>query len=834
MTQYSDCISIGLRCKQHNLVRCLVCEPIPAVPAKPTVTAPAEPATIVLKPEPKTNIPHGGDQPARARKPRMRRAVPEPMTATVPVKNEAAATITAVALKDGLFGSIALQNAAVGYRVFPVDAGEKKPSVKRFPELATTDREQIKRWAVQFPNASCGILATPDGHLFIDEDSSREFRQGYEVYSGEAFPISRTTESRPNHRQSHWINTDYSRAKLRNIPQSKTKDSMFSLRFRNLYVLGEGSQHPSGSTYRVLVDSPAIPIPDKLVDYIRSLEIEEQPTLQSTTVQNVLSTADGTIPPRFDLTILKGGRNNGVSEYVWHLWQNVTTSPEQLLDLARGYNEEHCWPPLSDDEIKSIVNGKLDKPVTGSNALMLGGKPLSTSVCETVAPLAVATSRPINDVSLFEGLPTEIEMMPFEDDNEGQPLDYKLLLPVTDSTKTSWIEENVQTASQLSDEPVRWVIHELLLHGAVTVLCAEHGSMKSILSLLMAKSILTNTQFAEREPIGEKLRVVYVDAENPRAVVKFRLRGIGLIDADNREIPGFKIWGGWLADSNLAPAKVMNDPRLIEDATLNPNTFYIFDALSSFIQSADENDNPEMANYMRMARELARKSAGVLILHHTPKNGRAEWRGAMAIIDQSDHAIAMERAGTGRGSTRKRLPGNIVDMSEIRFRACSSWANRLEVFFDTSTPDGRTGPSGIHIRYTTIKSGLPINKDSNVRFGDGSEDAGGELPDFAPTDGEIVAKAAAFIKETWTRNGQPVTQTQLKQVCGLSSARVATRCFSGGRTDMWQCVAAGRSLLYYPPGVKVPTAKEQAAAKVAARRAAESERKKGVRKAVAA
>ena len=770
-------------------------------------------------------------------------AVPEPTAATAPAKKEAAATmtavasqtITAVALKGGPFEGIALRNAALGYRVFPVDFGEKKPSIKRFPELATTDSVQIKKWAIQFPNASCGILATPEGHLFIDEDSSKEFRQGYEVYSGEAFPISRTTESRPNHRQSHWINTDYSRAKLRNIPQSKTKDSIFSLRFRNLYVLGEGSQHPSGSTYRVLVDSPATPIPEKLVDYIRSLEIEEQPTLQRMTVQNVVATPDTTIPPRFDVTIFQGGRNNTVSEYAWHLWQNVTTSPEQLLDLAREYNEEHCWPPLPDDEIKAIVNGKLDKPVTGSNALMLDGKPLSASAPRAaVAPLTVETNCPINDASLFEGLPTEIESLPFDDEDEGQPLDYKLLLPVTDATKTSWIEQNVQTASQLSDEPVRWVIHELLLHGGVTVLCAEHGSMKSILSLLMAKSILTNTQFAEREPIGEKLRVVYVDAENPRAVVKFRIRGIGLVDADNEEIPGFKIWGGWLADSNMAPAKVMNDPRLIEDATLNPNTFYIFDALSSFIESADENDNPEMANYMRMARELARMSAGVLILHHTPKNGRAEWRGAMAIIDQSDHAIAMERAGTGRGSSRKRLPGNIVDMSEIRFRACSSWENRLEVFFDTSTPQGRTGPSGIHIRYTTIKSGLPINKDSNVRFGDGSEDAGGELPDFAPTDGEIVAKAAAFIKETWTRDGQPVTQTQLKQLCGLSSARVATRCFSGERTDKWQCIAAGRSLLYYPQGVKVPTAKEQAAAKAAARRAAESERKKTVRKALAA
>ena len=166
------------------------------------------------------------------------------------------------------------------------------------------------------------------------------------------------------------------------------------------------------------MDSSAIPIPDKLVDYIRSLEIEEQPTLQRMTVQNVVATPDATIPPRFDVMILKGGRNNGVSEYVWNLWQNVTTSPEQLLDLAREYNEEHCWPPLSDDEIKAIVNGKLDKPVTGANALTLGGKPLSSGSTAGEVP-ALVTTRPMNDATLFEGLTGEMEsledyMSPFD------------------------------------------------------------------------------------------------------------------------------------------------------------------------------------------------------------------------------------------------------------------------------------------------------------------------------------------------------------------------------------------------------------------------------------
>src|SRR5579862_1112532 len=99
-------------------MRCPLCPPeILEAPSKPLLIVPAA-ATIASALE----LPHDADQAARARKPRMRRAAPQAMTATAPGKNEAAATITAgasqttaVALKGGLFESIALQNAALGY-----------------------------------------------------------------------------------------------------------------------------------------------------------------------------------------------------------------------------------------------------------------------------------------------------------------------------------------------------------------------------------------------------------------------------------------------------------------------------------------------------------------------------------------------------------------------------------------------------------------------------------------------------------------------------------------------------------------------------------------------
>jgi hypothetical protein len=281
------------------------------------------------------------------------------------------------------FEVIALHNASLGYLVFPVDSGKKKASIKKFPELATRDTDQIKSWAKRFPKASCGLLATHEGHLFTDEDDSQSFRDGYTAFSGEPFPVSRTTESRPNHRQGHWLQTDYSRKMLRNITQDKTKDKMFSLRFHNYLVLGEGSQHPSGLLYRVVVDSPAIPMPDKLVDYIRSLIVDgrEDLTQPATPMVSAPASADGDtqIPPQFNVMLTEPGRNDGVSRYAWHVWQNETTDRDEFSAKVRTYNDEHCQPPLSDVEVDAIINGKLDKPVTGVNAVLSGGVKAGTN-----------------------------------------------------------------------------------------------------------------------------------------------------------------------------------------------------------------------------------------------------------------------------------------------------------------------------------------------------------------------------------------------------------------------------------------------------------------------
>lgn len=304
------------------------------------------------------------------------------------------------------FEAIALRNMEQGYIVFPIRAANKLPHIKGFQKLELSDMsaEQIHKWATQWPDANVGLLATRDGELFIDEDSSPEFREGYEAFANESFPVSRTTQSRPGHRQSHWKQTDYSLKMLKNIKQDQTKDGMFSLRFDRMLVVGEGSQHKTGSIYGIYVDSPAIPIPDKLVDYMLSLVVVCKATkpksktaktctpIPADVAEEVssepLTPIDAAIaPPGFviddavvsDLPINRmiheHGRNDGVSNFVFHIVRNersIAGDWDKISEWAHYYNEIRCVPPLSEAEVNAIVDGKKGKGFeeSGANALI--------------------------------------------------------------------------------------------------------------------------------------------------------------------------------------------------------------------------------------------------------------------------------------------------------------------------------------------------------------------------------------------------------------------------------------------------------------------------------
>lgn len=63
----------------------------------------------------------------------------------------------------------ALRLAALGYRVFPLEPNGKRPVIKGWPDLASTDANTVRRWWADWPDANIGV-ATGRGLLVIDAD----------------------------------------------------------------------------------------------------------------------------------------------------------------------------------------------------------------------------------------------------------------------------------------------------------------------------------------------------------------------------------------------------------------------------------------------------------------------------------------------------------------------------------------------------------------------------------------------------------------------------------------------------------------------------------------
>jgi hypothetical protein len=121
-----------------------------------------------------------------------------------------------------------------------------------------------------------------------------------------------------------------------------------------------------------------------------------------------------------------------------------------------------------------------------------------------------------------------------------------------------------------------------------------------------------------RDAIEAGHPVLILDRENPRPVVLDRMRRVGLADC-----PELRWWGSWCDPDVPDPASasvanwVKRQPR---------PPLVIVDSLSAF-HGGDENDATLMRQFMNGPRKLASLGAGVIVQHHTGKNG-GNYRGS--------------------------------------------------------------------------------------------------------------------------------------------------------------------------------------------------------------
>jgi hypothetical protein len=264
----------------------------------------------------------------------------------------------------------ALRMARLGVRVAWVTAKKKYPPMNDFPNLATTDEMQISKWAAERPNCNWLALATPDTVCFIDEDQSAALHALYEEKFRQPFPLTRTTESQKDHKQSCWLQTDRTRA-FGNRVQGDFRNGMLSFRQRNEYCLVEGSIHPITNLPYKSNDAPIIEMPDTVMDLLESLIVIKRVVDASPMGEKIPHHQHDD-----ELTRIAGKlRHDGIEE------QTMAAALTEICEKrCEGYGEDYV------EMCEKIAHSICKKPAGKDETVFFGDRPAGSTAAVSPAP----------------------------------------------------------------------------------------------------------------------------------------------------------------------------------------------------------------------------------------------------------------------------------------------------------------------------------------------------------------------------------------------------------------------------------------------------------------
>lgn len=175
---------------------------------------------------------------------------------------------------------------------------------------------------------------------------------------------------------------------------------------------------------------------------------------------------------------------------------------------------------------------------------------------------------------------------------------------------------------------IEWIVDRLIPKESITLLFGKGGIGKTWLTLDMARCIGMGTPYLGLSTV--KTNVVFIDFENPLAVLNTRTQKLG-------ETEGVYFWR---ANNGLigAPKLDKNDYALYKQ--LPSGSILIFDTLRAS-QDRDENKSNEMGLIMGRLKELRDMGFTIILLHHTAKNSEKIAKGSTAIVDLADHILGL-------------------------------------------------------------------------------------------------------------------------------------------------------------------------------------------------
>lgn len=342
----------------------------------------------------------------------------------------AAATISGVNFNRMI--QAALRYASKGWRVFPVEPGGKRPLVKSWKDVATTDPQTIRDWWTRWPDANIGWEPESNGLCVIDIDKRKPH---FDQDRFDALGLPPTLIIQTPNGGEHW----YYRGSL--PPSVEKLAPGVDTRGRNSYVLLPGSKIGNNS-YHVQERRPIASLPGAIASRFATRNRDRIQTPGDGPKTPAVAAGRAFLAAcvsRGNVAIAGRGGNNTTFRVAATLVCELGIGREHAIALIKEIWNPHCIPPWSDDELETIVD----------NAIKYGKHPpLFTIKPEDFAKPQLPPSR------------------------------FKFLAP-SEMMKIS--------------EP-RWILKDLFHENSLVLLSAAKSSFKTFLAMEMGLSIAANVE----------------------------------------------------------------------------------------------------------------------------------------------------------------------------------------------------------------------------------------------------------------------------------------------------------------------------------------------------
>jgi len=293
-------------------------------------------------------------------------------------------------------------------------------------------------------------------------------------------------------------------------------------------------------------------------------------------------------------------------------WKYAKRVVQALLPVAKAIRVlDFNLPDLGDDAYEWVADGG-DRAKLAELAKAL---PVITSVGQVVTPEWIVPRETIEEV---QALPEE----------EPPTLVPRQLL-------------NIEAWDDIEDEPVEWLIKDLLPRRSLVALYGPPGSFKSFVALSIAEAIATGNQWMGRE------------VETPGAVLYICGEGFGGVGA---RIKACKIYNKTPAGTEIYVIRAALNLRssaddfdllmasikdLMEKSGVQFELVQI-DTLARAFGAGNENNSEDMAAFIHNTGRIQRMlGCSLMVVHHSGKNILAGLRGHSSLLGAVDTQLEL-------------------------------------------------------------------------------------------------------------------------------------------------------------------------------------------------